>query len=475
VAARGAEYEARSPGLSAFHRVGLTDRLTAGVNLQGDGDQQMLGANAVWATRVGNFQPDAALSRVKGVGWDYGVRLGYRYSEPATTRGGTLSLAAQYRGEHFASLGILDPNNSVAWDFSANYSHALPWGMYGGVGGNYQISRGDQRDSSGVNLSLGRRFGRGASLDLTLDRRQLSTGQIEHRAFISLTFSFPKQRQTARFSRDTFTETSRADWQYHALNPVGGLDANLGAQRRPDDYNAYGGLRYNGYRAEATLAHDVTTPSSASENLDSRTSVRLGTALVYADGQFAVSRPVQDSFAIIVPHPELAGQKIGVDPVRNSYAARVDWLGPAVLPNLSSYQVRKVTIDAPDLPLGYELGPSDHAVWPTYKSGTVIRVGTGATVLLSSVLETAEGAPVSLQAGEIISLSEPKMTPIEVFTNRKGKFMAEGLKPGAFELRLFGEAPTTVRFEIPKGKAGLYDIGKLPVPAANGTDNNKDK
>ena len=100
-------------------------------------------------------------------------------------------------------------------------------------------------------------------------------------------------------------------------------------------------------------------------------------------------------------------------------------------------------------------------------------------MLLSGVLETAEGAPVSLQAGEIVSLNEPKMAAIEVFTNRKGKFMAEGLKPGAFELRLFGEAPMTVRFEIPKGKAGLYDIGKLALPAAarteNSNDNNKAK
>jgi outer membrane usher protein len=65
------------------------------------------------------------------------------------------------------------------------------------------------------------------------------------------------------------------------------------------------------------------------------------------------------------------------------------------------------------------------------------------------------------------------MAAIVVFTNRKGKFMAEGLKPGAFELRLFGEAPTTVRFEIPKGKAGLYDIGKLAVPAAPRSENNR--
>jgi len=118
------------------------------------------------------------------------------------------------------------------------------------------------------------------------------------------------------------------------------------------------------------------------------------------------------------------------------------------------------------------LGPGEYTVWPTYKSGTVIRVGTGATVLLRGVLETADGAPVSLQAGEIASLTEPKMKAIEVFTNRKGKFMAEGLKPGAFELRLFADPQATVRLEIPKGKAGLYDIGSLKLPGAARLENN---
>jgi outer membrane usher protein len=468
----GPEYEARFPGFSAFHRLGLTDRLTTGLNLQGDGDEQMLGGNAVWATRYGTLQPDAAVSQVADAGWDYAARLGYRYADPAVMGGSSFSLAAQYTGEHFASLGNLAPSNSLAWNFSANYSHPLPGQMSVGVGGTYQLSRDGQRDLSGVNLLLSKRFGRRTSLSLTLARNDLSTGQTELRAFLSLTFFFPEYGQTVRLTEDTYTETSRADWQYTSMDAGGGWDANLGAQRQRDDYSGVGGLRYTGYRAEMSLSHDVTTPVSSADNVDNRTSGRFGTALVYADGQFAMSRPVQDSFAIVVPHPELAGQKIGVDPVRDSYTAEADWLGPAVLPTLTSYQVRKVTIDAPDLPLGYELGPGEYTVWPTYKSATVIRVGTGATVLLRGVLEAADGAPVSLQAGEIASLSEPKMKPIEIFTNRKGKFMAEGLKPGAFELRLFADAQATVRFEIPKGKAGLYDIGSLKLPGAARLENN---
>src|SRR6185436_5651936 len=213
-------------------------------------------------------------------------------------------------------------------------------------------------------------------------------------------------------------------------------------------------------RAEASLAQDITTPSSPAEQVDSRTRFRFGTALVYADGQLALSRPVRDSFAIVAARPEIEGQKIGIDPVREVYLAKIDRWGPAVVPDLNPYLVRKLSIDAPDLPPGYELGSGVYTVRPTYRSGTVIRVGTGATVLLGGLLETQDGAPISLQGGEIISLGDaPKTT--EFFTNRRGKFNIEGLNPGAYEMRLFGEPPTSVKFEIPKGKAGFYDIGTL--------------
>jgi len=239
---------------------------------------------------------------------------------------------------------------------------------------------------------------------------------------------------------------------------------NLGFQRRPDDYSAFGGMRYNGYRGEASLSQDITTPGTAAGNVDDRTSIRFGTALVYADGQLALSRPVHDSFAIIAPHPTLKGQDIGVDPVQDSYAARVGRFGPAVLPDLNSYLVRNVAIDAPNLPVGYELGSDVYTVRPTYKSGTVIRVGSGATVILEGILATADGTPVSLQEGEIVSLTDPQMKPAALFTNKRGKFSVEGLKPGKHVLRLFADPHATLQLDIPKDKAGIYNIGTMKLP-----------
>lgn len=458
------DYDFEMPTVSLFHRLGLTDSLTLGMNLQGNERQQLFGLEAVWATPWGTFQPDLALSRQQESGWDGAVRVSYRYFDAASDWGSTWNFAVQYQGSHFASLGGGGGGHPVSWEFSGRYSQRLPWRLQGGVGGTYQITRGGQKDRTGLNLFFHKRIGRSSFADLTLERQDPAEGRTEYRAFLSLTLLFPEQRQSFRSSHDTLTDTSRADWQYIARNPVGAFDGNLGVQRSPDDFSVFGGLRHIGYRAEAQLSQDITTPDSSDRKLDSRTSLRWGTALVYADGHLAVSRPVRDSFAIVVPHPALADHTIGVDPVHDSYAARTDWLGPAVIPNLNHYLMRQVIIDAPDLPPGFELGPDRFTVLPSYKSGTVIRVGSGATVLLRGVLLTAGGRPAALQYGEIASLDEPERRPVPLFTNRAGRFSVEGLRPGRYHLILQANPKSVVPVHIPKDKAGIYEVGELRLP-----------
>ena len=80
-------------------------------------------------------------------------------------------------------------------------------------------------------------------------------------------------------------------------------------------------------------------------------------------------------------------------------------------------------------------------------------------------MQDAKGEPVSVQAGEVISLSDPKWKPLTLFTNKAGKFALEGLKPGRYELRLFGNQENPIRFEIPSDKTGVYDIGILKFPS----------
>ncbi len=231
-------------------------------------------------------------------------------------------------------------------------------------------------------------------------------------------------------------------------------------QRTAGNNRLTGELSRVGYRSETSLSHDVTMPRDSSSEAERRTSARLGTSVVFAGGHVALSRPVTDAFAIIVPHPSLKGQTVGINPRgERSYIAEADMFGPAVVPDLSSYQVRRVLVDVPDLPIGAELGKDVFDVVPTVRSGTLINVGTAASVLIEFVILDEAGEPISLQAGEISKIGDEAFTPLLVFSNRAGVMTSDGVVPGQYELVLFAFPDAPVQFEVAEDAAGIISLG----------------
>ena len=80
-------------------------------------------------------------------------------------------------------------------------------------------------------------------------------------------------------------------------------------------------------------------------------------------------------------------------------------------------------------------------------------------VLLRGVLVDEQGNPLALQHGRIVSLSDPDWPAVELITNRTGRFAAQGLKPGRYEIRLFGREAPVSTFEIPADTTGVYTLG----------------
>ncbi|NEQ53603.1 MAG: hypothetical protein F6K11_26295 [Leptolyngbya sp. SIO3F4] len=142
--------------------------------------------------------------------------------------------------------------------------------------------------------------------------------------------------------------------------------------------------------------------------------------------------------------------------------AQANRLGPAVL-SIAPYNLTQVSLDAPDLSLGEDLGQTSYQLLPTYRSGTLITTGTEATVFLRGVLVNENQEPVTLQQGWIESLSDSHWPIVEFFTNRTGRFVAAGLRPGTYRLSLSGNDSKTLEFEISEQQEGNIDIGTLQL------------
>ncbi|MCH9012967.1 MAG: fimbrial biogenesis outer membrane usher protein [Proteobacteria bacterium] len=457
-------YDTGAPTFSAFHRLGIDETTTLGANLQGDPDRVLLGAEGLHASAIGTFGLEAAVSHDRTGAVGGAITLGYRHVErdaggSGYARNWDFSVIGTSRS--FTTLGTDRSGNPVALDLSGRVSQPLPFGLSAGLGARYRFARDGRGDAYDVNLFLRKRFDRGPSLSLSVDHSRSPDGVGGLSAVVSLSIPFGEHRHALRSTYDTRDRTFQADWQYQPENQIGGLGAHLGLTRRSGASELTGGIEHRNGRLEVHLDHDVVSPRLGASAREQRTRLALASALVFADGHIAVSRPVADSFALVVPHPNLAGQVIGVEPSGDSYLAEVDWLGPAVVPNLASYEHNTLVIDAPGLPLGYDLGNDRPELVLPYRSGAVVHVGTDASVLLDGILQDADGAPRALQAGEVRTLDAPEREAIPFFTNRRGRFRVNGLRPGRYELSLFAEPKAVLGVEIPAQTEGLFNVGVL--------------
>ena len=465
----GYSYSWERPALYLAYRQGLSNTLTMGGYFQGDPKQQLLGWEGAWATRYGNLGWDAAFSHASDMGTDYAFRLRYEYLQSGLNNLSqrTLRLALEHQGDRFTTLDELTSRRKFGWDLSANYSQRLFTDINTNLGLDYQFGRSDVLDSYGVSLGLSKGFGNGLGVNLNFSYRKNETGNDEQRVFLNLFYSLPRQRQSIVASTNinsTGSPTNQVTWNYNSRRTIGGINASVGALLGSNNYGITGRLDYTGYRFTTNLSHNFNILGGENESIGNLTKLTFGTALVFADGHFGWSRPVNDSFALVVPNQNLRGQIIGINPSGGGYTARADNLGSAVVPDLSSYYVSSLRIDAPNLPLGYDLGREIYNLLPSYKSGTLISVGTEATVFLRGVLLDANGEPVALQAAEVRSLSDPNWQPVTLFTNKVGKFALEGFKPGRYELRINNNQQNVIRFEVPPKQTGIYDIGPLKIP-----------
>ncbi len=442
---------------SAFHRWGLTDSLTVGVNGQATADAQQAGAQMLFSTVVGVFGLDSAGTQSRALGWSHAERLHYRYYAPSESvlRDGMLSLSLRHSSDDFTSVNPFTLAVAVdeTWDWQARYSQRLSDHLSAGLGYGEQLMRG-KTTSRTCSLTLSHRWRR-FSTGLTVQHIEGSGRPEEWTGYFSLIVHLGKGFSTFS-SYDTSRRTAQAEAQYNSPLAVNAFSGTLGLSDVAGDQSMYGHARYYGRRAEL-MFDQYSDPSG-----EHRANLNWGTALAYADGQFGISRPIEDSFAIFSSTGSLQEEGgLGVLPQAGSYAAREDWLGPAVLPHLTGHYHTRVVAEPLQSSAEFDAQEGDLLLKPTYRSGTSVRIGRPATANATATLVWTNGKPVALQSG---TLAGPDGAKTEFITNREGVAYLHGLSAGTYQgtFDSHPEAPFTV--EIPASQKTTVDLGTISVP-----------
>lgn len=468
----GRRYDTENIAFSGFYRLGVSDRLTVGVNTQLDKDLVNFGSEALIATGVGsmgilaNYSEQAEASGGAVTGF-------YRWADKNPDRQITFEAQTSYQDREFRSLGSASATASLKYDTAIRLAGNVDDKLRLQISGGHRRRYDSSFDELSVTFSGTRRLGRG-SLGATV-RYDETGGQSEWSAGISYSVRFgPVSTQVAH---ETRRKTSRASFGYQPNTGANsfGLDVAYTAQSFRDELRTglgYIGNRFDG-RIEQTFAQ-VQADGSLGE--ESFTNLFLGSAFVYADGVSALSRPVVDSFAVFKTAPGAEMFDIAVDPgstvfgAKRSYAARSSLLGPAVLPDLQAYYPRTVQVEAPDAPGGISIGNETYSFRPGLRSGHVVKVGTDRNVSVVGVLVDIDGNPVSFASGyALVGEGERRVT----FSNAGGRFFVDGLKAGE-NVRLEIDTPREMvaHIRVPEGALGLVRLDDHVVlePVSGGAE-----
>jgi outer membrane usher protein len=182
---------------------------------------------------------------------------------------------------------------------------------------------------------------------------------------------------------------------------------------------------------------------------------------VYADGLFGVSRPVQDSFAIINSTGSLHEEGgIGVQRQGDHFTGEETWLGPAVLSEITSYYRPRVEIEPRRLDAEFDPQQGDVMLTPTYRSGTHIHLGQNSSANVTAVLVWADGKPAALQSA-VLSAEDGKTT--EFISNREGLMFIHGLPAGTYTGTLAEHPGASFKLTIPTNKHIDVALGNIQV------------
>jgi outer membrane usher protein len=449
---------------SGFFKRGLSDLFTIDVNGQADAKTAMVGLGGIWSTPIGVVGFRTAGSHAQGYGWGWaaGVTLRRTFAGVASFEASIETLSKQ-----FAPLDAIPPNNPFKYDALLTVSRTFSDRFYGSITLDYAPHR---KGAAVVPNSQ-----EGYQTDYQLDVGYYLTPKllIEFNAsyqkgvtnagpagFLTITWH-PRGRASLRAEYDSRQGRGDLTYQNYGGQDAGSwtIDASVEQTGAGGEFN--GEATYDANRVKLGIDQNTSWDFDQRKITDQRTSLRAAASIAFADGAFAIGRPVVTSFAVVTRHESLKDAVTTVEPNDHGYLAKSDWLGSALAPELTAYVPRNLTVDLAKAPPGYDFGAGAFKVYPPYHGGYRLMVGSDYSLTAIGELKDQDGKPLVFATGTAEEVGGPKREPQTIFTNRQGRFAASALRPGRWRLKMNSDPPLVYEFVVPKGKTEIIKLGPL--------------
>ena len=445
------------PSVSSYQYLGITDTLTFGITESFNIDSLELNIHPdfLLSTSFGNFN----LVPIWGINFNGGqkadARLGYQMLKPGIGSylnfGADIAYSFNSMGSPDTPLSLLSFNSYYNFYFgdSFTFTPEASWG--------WRFDENRQIIDARVILKKSIRGGSALSANIGINY----DNEFSFSASISYSSSFPELNQNIYILENLENQRLSAFWnRYPSDDDKFSINASTELPMQLDEkisLGVDGGYRHSLFSIAG--GHDFDTIIETSESHNS-TYLRASSGFVYADGYFMLTKPVTDSFIIVVPGEEFADKTIRVNP--SSGGSDLELRGKAgLMPSIRSFTTQKVYVEPEELPPGMDDAGMRYLVLPSYKSAFVITPQAEILIFIGGKINDSEGEPINTVLGRLTGKSSGES--IDFFTDDSGYFEAYSLSPDVYTLKLNG-FEQTVSLDLTEIDSGFFHVGEITIP-----------
>ena len=429
------------PGLVlARHRIGITDGITAGARFEASPRVLSGGPSLSFKLPVGEMELGAAASG-SGGGSGSAAFVGYSYLGPNFNAG----LSARALSPHYANASLSASDDRSWLQFNALLGFPISSGLGVSLRYTYENSQVDHQRHEFL-ASTTSRLTDNISLFVNTGLVKKPT-TLKPDIFAGLNFFFGQ---------------TTGSLSYQNSGRAGG--GTLALQKSLPLGSGYG------YRFQAGVAEGIKNPlldtliqyqgpygryEANYTRADGHNQTLLNTAggLAVIGGDFFVTRPVQDSFAVIQV-PGIAGVRGYSSNQDIGYTNRQ---GNLFVPNLLPYYGNRLSISDKDVPLNYTIAGTEKVVAPPFRGGAVVSFPVSKVQRISGkVLLEENGAALTPAYGQLNVRGDRSQSESPI--GKLGEFYLENIGAGKF--------PATVDY-----KNRLCDFN-LDIPSSDDVEIN---
>jgi outer membrane usher protein FimD/PapC len=442
-----------TPVVSGFHEYGVGDRVAVTGSLLAVPDRFGVGTGVLVAGYWGTTSLDGALSGPDGTGAS--VNLSHVVSRLDVPWSPVFEATTGWRNAAFRDVAT---GRAGGAELRAGLvvTQRLPGAVNAGLGAIHRYRMDEDSHETDLRLLVAHQSAEGFAINGQIGP-VISDGEVSWQGSLFVRITDPAGTVSSSASYDISSGPATLSVNAIPRRSVDTIRWSAGYQgfdrRDGQPQILRGTVGYDGYRFSTQVEPAVQRTVGAEEG-EQILAGQFSSAVAFAGRAVAVSRPIRDSFVIVLPREQIAPYTIPVRGSGGGVIARLEG-GAAVVPDLMGYRTSGISLDGINLPDGFSLGEDRFSFAPGYRSGYAVSVGSRAAVYARGRLIDQTGEPLALEAGEVVA-SDGSTIPF--FTNGDGEFEITGLTAGEYRLYLFADPEAETVFAVPGDVAGRYDL-----------------